>query len=153
MKKIVLLAILLITSFTYAQRNPFSNLVEKDGKIGIGTKSPDALLTVKGDIHTQEVRVDLEGAVAPDYVFENYYQGFSTLNPDYKMLSIEELESFISKNHHLPNVPSASQLDKEGMNLKEFNLLLLEKIEELTLYVIQQQKEIDKLNTRLSDKE
>src|SRR5690625_1559219 len=152
MKKIVLLLLLSISAVTYAQRNPFSNLIEKNGKIGIGTKSPDALLTVKGDIHTQEVRVDLEGAVAPDYVFETYYKGFSTLNPDYEMLSLDALQLFIEENHHLPNVPAASQLEKEGLNLKAFNLLLLEKIEELTLYIIEQQKQIDDLKLKLESK-
>src|SRR5690554_8184748 len=110
MSRLLILAILLISISTNAQRNPFKNLTEKDGKIGIGTDTPDELLTVKGTIHTQEVKVDLDGAVAPDYVFEIYYNGFSKTLPEYKLISLEELEAFLKKNHHLPQVPSAAQM-------------------------------------------
>lgn len=128
-----------------AQRNPFNNLSEKNNKIGIGTSNPDELLTVKGKIHTQEVLVDLEGAVAPDYVFEHYFTGSSEAMPTYTLISLEELEAYIKQNNHLPNVPSAEIMKEEGISLKEMNLILLQKIEELTLYTIQQQKEIDVL--------
>lgn len=144
--------VLLFLSLSFsvaAQKNPFKNLAESEGKIGIGTKTPDELLTVKGTIHTQEVKVDLKGAVAPDYVFEKYFEGESLLNPDYEMLSIQELEQFLAKNKHLPNVPSAEEMKDNGMFLKEMNLLLLQKIEELTLYLIQQQKEIEELKAQI----
>jgi hypothetical protein len=120
-------------------------LFEQNGKIGIGTKKPDALLTVKGNIHTQEVLVDLKGAVAPDYVFQNYFNGESKLNPNYKFKTLKQVEYFVAKNHHLPGIPSAETLDKDGLSLKKMNLVLLEKIEELTLYLIEQQKEIETL--------
>jgi hypothetical protein len=135
------------------QRTKINNMYEKDGKIGIGTKSPDELLTVKGKIHTQEVMVDLKGAVAPDYVFESYYEGHSELNPDYSMLSIDELDEFIQRYHHLPKIPSARELEKNGLSLKEINLLMLEKIEELTLYIIEQQSEIESLKNLIETKE
>lgn len=135
-----------------AQRNPFKNLTEKNGKIGIGTNSPDELLTVKGVIHSQEVKVDLNGAVAPDYVFEKYFTGYSYIMPEYNLPSLEELEIFLKENHHLPKVPSAEKMEEDGMSLKEMNLLLLEKIEELTLYTIQQQKEIDALKAKVFEK-
>tara|TARA_A100001391_G_C5004684_1_gene261648 strand:- start:70 stop:498 length:429 start_codon:yes stop_codon:yes gene_type:complete len=135
-----------------AQRNPFKNISEKDGKIGIGTTTPDELLTVKGKIHTQEVLVDLDGAVAPDYVFETYYKGFSEMMPGYSLISLEELEAFLKENYHLPNVPSAETMRTEGISLKEMNLILLQKIEELTLYTLQQQKEIDALKEKISEK-
>ena len=125
-------------------------MTEKNGKIGIGTNVPDELLTVKGKIHTQEVIVDLQGAVAPDYVFEEYVNGFSKLKPSYELLSLEELEDFIRKNKHLPKVPAASVIAKEGMSLKEMNLLLLEKVEELTLYTLQQQQELDALKKQIA---
>lgn len=128
-------------------------MTERNGKIGIGTERPDELLTVKGKIHTQEVLVDLEGAVAPDYVFESYFLGASELKPLYRLRSLEELESFIAKNHRLPGLPSASEMEKEGLALKEMNLLLLEKIEELTLYTLQQQKEIETLKEKVSQLE
>ena len=102
----------------------------KNGSLGIGTDAPDSKLTVKGDIHTREVRVDMEGAVGPDYVFE----------PTYNLLPLSEVESYIKANKHLPEIPSAKEMEKEGLNLKEMNLLLLKKVEELTLHLIKQEK-------------
>lgn len=151
MNRLLILSIVLFSLSATAQRNPFKNLSEKDGKIGIGTNTPDELLTVKGKIHTQEVLVDLDGAVAPDYVFENYFHGFSETMPEYKLISLEELETFIKENNHLPNVPSAGTMRTEGISLKEMNLILLQKIEELTLYTLQQQKEIDALKNTVKE--
>jgi len=137
--------------FGYSQNNAtFKNITEaQNGFVGINTKTPDAMLTVKGTIHTQEVVVDLEGAVAPDYVFEKFFTGTSLLNPAYEFLSLSEIEQFIEKHHHLPKIPSAAEIDKKGLSLKEMNLVLLEKIEELTLHTIAQQKQIDALSKRI----
>ncbi|MEL4309133.1 hypothetical protein [Joostella sp. CR20] len=109
-----------------------TELIFYNGNMGIGT-NPDAKLSVKGDIHTQEVKVDLAGAVAPDYVFMN----------DYKLKTLDEVKAYINNKGHLPNIPSAKEMEEEGINLKEMNLKLLEKIEELTLYTIEQQKLIE----------
>ncbi|WP_378185624.1 hypothetical protein ACE939_10980 [Aquimarina sp. W85] len=117
-------------------RNPSNIILNlKGGRVGIGTDSPDAKLTVKGNIHAQEVKVDLAGAVAPDYVFLK----------DYQLKTLDEVDSYIQVNGHLPNIPSAAIMEKEGVKLKEMNLKLLEKIEELTLYMIAQEKEIQEL--------
>jgi len=151
MKNLLFFALVLLSISVTAQRGKYKNITEKNGKIGIGTNSPDELLTVKGKIHTQEVIVDLKGAVAPDYVFETYYKGASELKPDYKLLTLEEIEAFIKEYLHLPKVPSAEEIEENGLSLKEMNLLLLEKIEELTLFTIQQQKEIDLLKERMND--
>lgn len=151
MKNIVLLVLVLISVTATAQRNKLKNISEKDGKIGIGTNTPDELLTVKGKIHTQEVLVDLNGAVAPDYVFENYYEGNSKLNTAYNFPSLSEIEIYVKENHHLPGVPSAEEMNENGLSLKIMNLILLEKLEELTLYTIQQQKEIDLLKESLKE--
>jgi hypothetical protein len=113
----------------------YSIYAATSGNVGIGTATPDSKLTVKGDIHTREVRVDLTGAVAPDYVFEK----------DYSLLPLSELETYINQNKHLPEVPSAKQMEAEGLNLKEMNLLLLKKVEELTLHLIEQNKLIVQL--------
>src|SRR5690606_23426439 len=152
MNRLLIIAITLFSFSATAQRNPFTNLTEKNGKIGIGTATPDELLTVKGKIHTQEVLVDLDGAVAPDYVFEKYFNGFSEMMPEYSLISLEELELFMKENKHLPNVPSAETMQQEGISLKEMNLILLQKIEELTLYTLQQQKEIDTLKEKFIEK-
>ncbi|MBW1296612.1 tail fiber protein [Aquimarina litoralis] len=113
--------------------------IHQNGNVGIGTTNPDAKLTVKGDIHTQEVKVDLNGAVAPDYVFLE----------DYDLKSIEDVEAYINDQGHLPNIPSAAEMEKNGIELKQMNLQLLEKIEELTLYTIAQEKELKEAKNKL----
>ncbi|MCL6294841.1 tail fiber protein [Jejuia spongiicola] len=118
---------------TFRVNNHASDMtIDSGGNVGIGTTSPDAKLAVKGNIHTNEVKVDLLGAVAPDYVFYK----------DYDLKTLTEVENYITKEGHLPNIPSAKEMEVNGLLLKEMNLKLLEKIEELILYTIQQEKEI-----------
>ena len=149
MKTATLCLLTLLVSFSCGAQNSLSSITQKNGMIGIGTSDPDQKLTVKGKIHTQEVLVDLNGAVAPDYVFEKYYQGQSALNSDYQMLDLKSLEAFLKQNHHLPEIPSAQKLKEDGLELKSMNLLLLQKIEELTLYTIEQQKQLDALQDQI----
>ena len=83
------------------------------------------------------VKVYLAESVAPDYVFENHYD----------LKSLEEVDAYIIAEGHLPNISSAEEMKKEGINLKEMNLKLLEKVEELTLYTLdlnKAQKELKK---------
>ena len=124
----------------WAEYNEIRMSIKPNGFVGIGTRNPDELLTVHGTIHTQEVKVDLNGACAPDYVFD----------PGYNLLSLPKLEEYIKAHRHLPEVPAASELEKDGMNLKEMNLLYLKKIEELTLYLLQQKKQIEKLQKEVN---
>jgi hypothetical protein len=92
------------------------------------------LIDNAGYVRAREVKVDFQ--YIPDYVFR----------PDYKLMSLKDLEKYIGENKHLPNIKSEQQYNKEeGVNLGELNLKLLEKVEELTLYLIQQQKEIEEL--------
>ena len=112
-----------------------SVIVDQKGDVGIGTYTPDEKLTVNGTMHAKEVKVDLNGSVAPDYVFKE----------DYDLRSLESLKAIIQEKGHLPNIPSAKEMEADGINLKEMNLKLLEKIEELTLYVIDQNERIKKL--------
>lgn len=109
------------------------------GNIGIGTTTPDSKLTVKGTIHTNEVKVDLNGAVAPDYVFES----------NYELRSLKELRVYLEKYKHLPEIPSAKDMEINGINLSEMNLLLLKKIEELTLYLLEIKQESEALKLRI----
>ncbi len=111
------------------------------GKVGIGTMNPKHRLDVNGTIHAREVKVDLSHSA--DYVFEKYYTGSSTLKADYSMPTLEEVETFTKENNHLPNIPSAKEIKAEGLHLKEMTNLLLQKIEELTLYTIEQEKRLD----------
>jgi hypothetical protein len=105
----------------------------QNGNVGIGTAIPDEKLTVKGKIHTQEVRVDMAGPLVPDYVFAE----------DYKLKSLQEVEDFIKENKHLPEIPSAQEIEKNGLMLAEMNMNLLKKMEEMTLYIIEQNKELN----------
>ncbi len=125
--------------------------ISTNGNIGVGTAKPDEKLTVKGKIHAEEVRVDLN--VPADYVFQKYYEGNSNLKADYKMPTLEEVEIFTKNNHHLPQIPSAQQIQEEGLHLKEMTNLLLQKIEELTLYTIEQQKQIKAQEYRIKSLE
>lgn len=113
-------------------------ITDSNGNVGIGTLAPDALLAVKGTVHAREVKVDMAGAVAPDYVFEK----------NYKLPSLDDIKSYINQHHHLPEVPSAKELEENGMNVGEMNLTLLKKIEELTLYIIEQEERIQALENR-----
>lgn len=113
-------------------------------RVGIGTLAPDEKLTVKGKIHTQEVRVDMAGPLVPDYVFTK----------DYNLRSLEELDEYIKENKHLPEIPSAQEIEKNGLMLAQMNIDLLKKIEELTLYMIDINKKVNELqinNTRLTE--
>jgi hypothetical protein len=118
--------------------NSIALTIKNNSNVGIGTTNPDSKLTVKGHIHAEEVRVDLN-VPGPDYVFEE----------NYNLPSLTEVESFIKANKHLPEVPSAKEMEEKGINLSEMNMLLLKKVEELTLYVIEQQKEISNLKNEL----
>jgi hypothetical protein len=84
---------------------------------------------------------EADGACAPDYVFE----------PDYELLSLEELSAFVAENKHLPNVPSAAEVEANGINMRRFNFAMLEKIEELVLYTLEQQSTIDALTGHNSE--
>lgn len=113
------------------------------GNVGIGTTTPDQKLTVNGTIHSKEIIVDTN--ITPDYVFQKYYTGKSELKEDYVIPTLAEIESFTKKNNHLPGVPSAKEMKEKGISLGEMSNILLQKIEELTLYTIEQQKELERL--------
>ncbi|MNQ47940.1 hypothetical protein D3C85_617990 [compost metagenome] len=123
------------TRFMVGGVNPTEVMrVSYNGNVGIGTTIPDAKLAVNGTIHSKEVKVDLN-VPAPDYVFGN----------DYKLRSLQEVETYVKENSHLPEIPSAKEFEKNGINVSEMNMALLKKVEELTLYSIEQQKNTEKL--------
>ncbi len=115
-------------------------ILAQAGNVGIGTAAPGNKLEVNGTIRSKEVIVEATGW--PDYVF----------GPEYELLTLEEIEAHIKSKGHLPEVPSAKEVEEEGQHLGEMQQLLLKKIEELTLHVIElkkqndaQQKEIEAL--------
>ena len=106
-----------------------SCLKDSDSKIGVA---------VNGLLCAKEVRVQLSGSPCwPDYVF----------NKDYNLLPLQELEQFVTENKHLPDVPSATEVEANGVNIGEMNALLLKKVEEMTLYILDLQKQINELKT------
>ncbi len=110
------------------------------GDVAIGSDFATGYkLSVDGKIICEELRVDLSTGW-PDYVF----------GKDYKLLSLKELDSFIEINGHLPNIPAAEEIQESGLEVGEMQRLMMEKIEELSLYVIQQQKEIDELKKQIN---
>ena len=110
-------------------------IVNYNGNVGIGTVKPKEKLSVNGTILAKEVKVSTEASDWPDFVFE----------PDYKLRKLSEVENYILTNKHLPDIPSAAQMEAQGVNLAEMNKLLLQKVEELTLYSIEQKKKVEKL--------
>ncbi|OFX31715.1 MAG: hypothetical protein A2X08_06640 [Bacteroidetes bacterium GWA2_32_17] len=115
--------------------------IDETGNVGIGTPTPSEKLEVKGNIKACKVIVANPGSGWCDYVLKN----------DYKLLPLNELKNYIDSCKHLPDIPSESEVSKNGQNLGEMNVLFLKKIEELTLYIIEQQKEIDFLKKEISN--
>ena len=110
-------------------------VMDGSGKIALGTSVTSAArLTVVGGILTDEVTVE-SISNGPDYVFE----------ADYELSTLEEVEAYVKANKHLPEVPSAKEMEENGIELAQMNMLLLMKIEELTLYLIELKKQNDQL--------
>jgi len=111
------------------------------GNVNIGTTSSTANLTVAGIVTAREVRV-LTNAGA-DFVFD----------PDYYLRPLSEIEQFIKENKHLPEIAPAVVMVKNGIDMGEFQIRLLQKIEELTLYIIEQDKRAKSLEQRIEELE
>ncbi|MCB0480739.1 MAG: hypothetical protein KDC83_04865, partial [Flavobacteriales bacterium] len=116
--------------------------IDWDGSVVIGdhytVNTPSTTpykLAVAGNIIAELVRVKLRNDW-PDYVFEKHYT----------MMTLPELEKYINTNGHLPDVPTASEIEDDGLDLGEMNRILLQKIEELTLYVIELEKRMESSN-------
>ncbi|MEI6433676.1 MAG: hypothetical protein WCP32_02450 [Bacteroidota bacterium] len=121
--------------------------LKANGNLGIGTTNPLAKLSVNGtgtfNGKVKCTEIEVLTAAFPDYVFK----------AGYNLRPLSEVESFINLNKHLPDVPSEATVLANGLNLGEMNTTLLQKVEELTLYMIQLQKDNDALKTRISNLE
>ena len=119
-------------------------VILKNGNIGIGDSSPtEGTLVVSGTI-VSSGSMTANATLTPDYVFESYFKGTSEANPDYRFPSLTEIEAFVKENHHLPNVPSAAEVKEQGgIVLNRASEVQLEKIEELYLHTIAQQKQLE----------
>lgn len=115
----------------------------KNNLLQIGIASTNTLIpdqvTIDGELVVTGNCSEQDGACA-DYVFE----------PSYELRSLEEVEAFIAENGHLPNIPSAEEIEKNGVSVQRMQGRLLEKIEELTLYTLTQQQMIEELQTQLT---
>lgn len=121
--------------------NDVQFIIKGNGNVGIGTTNPTSKLTVAGNIASREVKVTIDAGLVPDYVFAN----------DYKLKSLQEVEDFIKKNKHLPEIPSAKEIEKNGLMLAQMNMNLLKKMEELTLYMIEQSKQIKVMEEQIQN--
>lgn len=116
--------------------------INQNGKVRIGNgandlKTPDGYkLFVEEGILTEKVKVAVKTSGNwADYVFDN----------DYGLMPLKEVEAFVKENNHLPNVPSAAEMVENGLDVAQMDAKLLEKVEELTLYIIEQNKQIEEL--------
>ena len=149
-----------LASGTYGNNFLF---LANSGKVGVNTDNPTAQLTVNGNmligdpsvvcipnsnyklfvqtgILTEKVRVAVNcSAQWADYVFA----------PDYKLMPLADLEKYVATNKHLPNIPSAEEVVKEGMDVGQMTSKLLEKVEEMSLYIIDQNKKIEALQKEI----
>ncbi|PWL29972.1 hypothetical protein [uncultured Roseivirga sp.] len=121
--------------FSYTKGDIVFDIQATTGNIGIGTSSPTEKLSVDGTVLAKKVRVSIAGADWPDYVF----------SPNFELRSLQELETYIKANQHLPEVLSAQEVEDNGLDLGDMDATLLKKVEELTLYLIQENKEKEEL--------
>jgi|WetSurSiteA1Bulk_404760.scaffolds.fasta_scaffold02218_2 hypothetical protein len=128
------------TSNLYLQTNSTNRLVilNSNGYVGIGTTNPTSMLTVNGAIKAERVDI-ITDVPTSDFVFEK----------DYNLMNLQDVEAYIRNNKHLPEVPSASEFSEKGYSVGQMDDLLLRKVEQLTLYIIAQNKRIEALENEL----
>jgi hypothetical protein len=117
--------------------NPEPNDLIVKGRIGIGTNFPANTngyqLAVNGKIGAHDLQIEASSDAWPDYVF----------GKNYNLPKLTEVEKYVTENNHLEGVPSAQEVREKGHSVAQMDAILLKKVEELTLYVIQQQKQLE----------
>lgn len=125
----------------YGNESPWSSSLGlhllPNGNMGIGTVAPQERLSVNGNIRAREVKVEV--ANWPDYVFKE----------GYGLMPLSELEIYIKTHRHLPGIPPAKEAEADGIGLAEMNRRLVEKVEELTLYLIEREKDGKRQESKL----
>jgi len=94
--------------------------------------------SVNGTMGAKDVYFEVDETLCPDYVFE----------PEHRLIPLSDMEWYINKNKHLPDIPNANEVKENGIDVAKMNKLLLQKVEELTLYIIKQQEQIDQLKNK-----
>ena len=129
----------------YTSQNGSSNwntpklLLNHYGNVGIGTTTPTEKLSVNGNIRAKKLIVTQNGW--PDYVFSKSYH----------LMPLDKLEAFVQRNSHLPEIPSAAEVESKGLDMGKTQALLLKKMEEMTLYVLDLQRQIKKQQQEIND--
>ena len=128
-------------------------ILATNGNFGIGLTNPSYKLHVAGDVRAD--RFISNSTNYPDYVFESYYKGYSTINPDYKFKTLTEVEEFIKEKGHLPGYASIDEVKKNDMtvDITQNSITNMEKIEELYLHVIELNKQIKILQEKNAELE
>jgi hypothetical protein len=127
------------SSFIIEHGAPSNSItINSEGNVGLGAWSSDHKLAVAGTIISEEIIVKLQSDW-PDFVFSE----------DYLLPTLSEQEQYILKNNHLWGVPSSQDVTKNGIKIADMQSILLQKIEELTLYIIQQEKDIQILSQQI----
>ena len=114
----------------------WNSWINTASNFGLGTNDPQYKLDVRGTIRATEILVNTPSGA--DFVFED----------NYKLRPLQEVKSYVQENHHLPEIPSAKEMQEEGMNVNEMVVKLLQKVEELTLYNIQLEERINELENK-----
>ena len=117
---------------SFYTRSNYNCMSLHNDRVGIGTINPQYKLDVAGIIRAQEIIVENTGA---DFVFAD----------DYQLRPLSEVKAFITENKHLPEIQSAKEMQEYGVSVSELQTKLLQKIEELTLYLIEQEQTIQEL--------
>ena len=145
----------------YSGLKPFtfeaSKFVFKSGKVGIGVTNPTVALDIVGDIRCKgnvdlismnSQSINVENLAAKDITMDMKNAADYVFDANYDLKSLSEVEKFVNEHHHLPGMPSAEEMDANGVSVSKMSNLLLEKIEELTLHMIQLEKENAQLKAK-----